>query len=128
MFLLKSIAVFCVASVLCGCRVIDRKLVFDPGKNQIIQTESGERFYFSLDESGDGEAAVWSANSDDSDVDVFVAHTYPPTEASVSIRIHRGFDGPSTVYFVRKKPGSKTVVNRFTLSFFKRTNDSAFWE
>ena len=105
--------------------MIDRKLVFDPGKNQIIQTESGERFYFSLDERG---GAVWSARSDDPDVDVAISHTHPPTEASVSIRVHRGFDGPSTVYFVRKKPGSRMVVGKFAMSFFKRTNDAAIWE
>ena len=126
MLLLRFIAVLGVASALCGCRMIDRKLVFDPGKNQIIQTESGERFYFSLDEHG-GDA-VWSAKSDDPDVEVAVEHTHPPTEASVSIRIHRGFDGPSTVYFVRKKPGSRSVFGKFAMAFFKRTNDAAVWE
>ena len=127
MFLLRLIAVLGVASALCGCRVVDRKLIFDPGKNQVVQTESGERFYFSLDESG-GDGAVWSARSDDPDVDVSVYHTYPPTEASVSIRVHRGFDGPSTVYFVRKKPGSKEIVGKFAMGFFKRTGDVAVWE
>jgi len=105
--------------------MIDRRLVFDPGKNQVIQTESGERFYFSLDERG---GAVWSAKSDDPDVEVSIAHTHPSSEASVWIRIHRGFDGPSTVYFVRKKPGGKSVVGKFAMSFFKRTNDAALWE
>ena len=127
MLLLRLIAVLGVASALCGCRVIDRKLIFDPGKNQVIQTESGERYYFSLDERG-GDGAVWDARSDDGDVDVSVYHTYPPTEASVRIRVHRGFDGPSTVYFVRKKPGSSEVVRKFTMSFFKRTGDIAVWE
>ena len=116
MFLLRLIAVLGVASALCGCRVVDRKLIFDPGKNQVVQTESGERFYFSLDESG-GDGAVWSARSDDPDVDVSVYHTYPPTEASVS-----------TVYFVRKKPGSKEIVGKFAMGFFKRTGDVAVWE
>ena len=125
MFLLRLIAVSIVAFTVCGCRVIDRKLIFDSGKNQIVQTESGERFYFSLDEH---DGAVWSAKSDDPDVTVEVKHTHPPTEASVSIRVHRGFDGPSTVYFVRKKPGSRNVVCKFAMSFFKRTNDVAVWE
>lgn len=127
MLLLRCIAVLGVASVICGCRVVDRKLIFDPGKNQVIQTESGERFYFDLDES-DGDGAMWSARSDDPDVDVSVYHTYPPTAASVSIRVHRGFDGPSTVYFVRKKQGSKKIVGKFTMAFFKRANDVAVWE
>ena len=127
MLLLRLIAVLGVAFALCGCRVIDRRLVFDPGKNQVVQTESGERFYFSLDERG-GDGAVWSARSDDADVDVSVCHTHPPTEASVSIRVNRGFDGPSTVYFVRKRPGTGKVVGRFAMSFFKRTGDVAVWE
>jgi hypothetical protein len=107
--------------------LIDRKLVFDAGKNQIVQTESGERFYFSLDERG-ADGAAWSAKSDDPDVEVEVKHTHPPTEASVSIRIHRGFNGPSTVYFVRKRPGAREIAGKFAMSFFKRTNDAALWE
>ena len=127
MLLLRSIALIGAACALCGCRLIDRKLVFDAGRNQVIQTESGERFYFSLDERGEG-GAVWSAKSDDPDVTVEVKHTHPPTEASVSIRVHRGFDGPSTVYFVRKKPGSAKPAGKFAMSFFRRTGDAAVWE
>ena len=49
------------------------------------------------------------------------------TPAKVMIRIHRGYDGPSTVTFALKRPGEKTPEKSFTVTLFRRTGDAAFW-
>ena len=106
-----------------GCR-IERHLLADPGQNQVVRVESGDRFYFDLPEEGYG-GAQWDFTCDDKDVDVTIDHE--KGEAAVRIRIHRGYDGPSTVRFVCRRPGREPEKS-FTVALFKRPGDFACWE
>ena len=50
--------------------------------------------------------------------------------ANVRVRIHRGYDGPSTIRFFCRhcRTGKGARCHPFTLSLFRRTGDAAFWE
>ena len=111
-----------LAALAAGCR-IERHLLASPGQNQALRVESGDRYYFSLDEDGDDR---WDYVCDDPDVMVTVDHE--PQKASVRIRIHRGYDGPSTVRFICRRPGEREPVRKFTVTLFKRPGDYACWE
>ena len=107
-----------------GCSM-ERHLIAQPGTSQAIRVESGDRFYMDLPE-GEPDGARWSATCADPDVEVKIAHA--PGAAEVEIRIHRGYDGPSSVAFRYRRPGTKTPLKTFTVALFKRTGDCAFWE
>ena len=118
----RAIVFLLAAAALAGCR-IERHLLARPGESQAVRVESGDRFYFSLSEDED---CRWDFTSDDPDVEVRIDHD--DGEASVRIRIHRGYDGPSTVRFYYRRPGRKEPVRTFAISLFKRPGDYAFWE
>ncbi len=96
--------------------------------------EKGERRYVDLEEDVDA-GYRWDFTCDDADVEVTMDHEPPEGgnegrklgTADVRIRIHRGYDGPSTVRFFYKCVG-KPIEKEFTISLFRRTGDFAFWE
>ena len=120
--MVRVIAFLLAAAALAGCR-IERHLLARPGESQAVRVESGDRFYFSLAEDED---CRWDFTCDDPDVEVRIDHD--DGEASVRIRIHRGYDGPSTVRFFCRRPDRKEPVRTFAISLFKRPGDHAFWE
>lgn len=106
-----------------GCN-LGMHWVSDPAQNRVIKASSGDRFFFKLP-AGGVDSLRWSAKSDDPDVTVKIDRH--ETEDAVSIRVHRGFDGPATVVFhARKKSGQPP--DDFTILVYKRTGDEAFWE
>lgn len=114
-----------LACLLTGCH-LGMHFISDPTRSRVVNASSGERYYFSLDEKADS-GAKWSAKSDDPDVEVTIDHFPEDDVAKVRIRIHRGFDGPASVRFsCRVKSG--TPPEGFTICFYKRTGDQAFWE
>ena len=119
-----------------GCRIVDRRLVLDPGKNEILRVESGERLYFELEENRT-TGYSWEASSDDADVEVTIEHVAAevskgfcgaPGLAKFCLRVHRGFDGPATVVVQYRRPWEKTPIKSFTLSLYKTTYDQAAWK
>jgi len=118
--------VLLVLVALVGCR-IERHLLSDPGANQVIRVESGDRFYFDLAERYH-EGYRWDFKCDDPDVEVLIDHDVDDGEAEVRIRIHRGFDGPTIVrFFCRASPGQKPI-KAFNMTLYKYTGDRPFWE
>ena len=120
------------AVLLAGCEGPGYRTVSEPGCSEVIRVVSGDRIYFSLDE-GEAAGGSWDFACDDPDVEVTIDHereaSGAPARAKVRIRIHRGYDGPSTVdFFRRRRGGPPESAGRFTLSLFKRTGDCAFWE
>ena len=117
-----------------GCNMVWRRILPDPEKNQVVRVEKGERLYFDLEEDVDA-GSLWDFICDDSDVEVTIDHETPGTrkegqtldEAAVRIRIHRGYDGPTTIRFFRKKRG-EPVEQEFTITLYRRIGDYAFWE
>ena len=117
-----------------GCNMVWRKILFDPEKNQVVRVEKGERIYFDLEEDVDA-GYRWDFTCDDADVEVTLDHELPDGgdegrelgTAEVRIRIHRGYDGPSTVRFFYKSPG-KSIEKEFTITLYRRIGDYAFWE
>ena len=117
-----------------GCNMVWRKILFDPEKNQVVRVEKGERIYFDLEEDVDA-GYRWDFTCDDADVEVTLDHELPDGgdegrelgTAEVRIRIHRGYDGPSTVRFFYKSPG-KPIEKEFTITLYRRIGDYAFWE
>ena len=107
-----------------------------PGETQVMRVQSGDRWYFTLDEGGPD--CRWDCVCDDSDVEVTIDHEYCGDEsdrvsygrAKVRIRVHRGYDGPSTIrFFCRKCRDRKGAPDRpFTICLYRRTGDAAFWE
>ena len=126
-----------VVALSCGCEGIGRRVVCDPGKSQVIRVVSGDRLYFDLKENVTTGFA-WDCECDDSDVEVTIDHEAAdnadgrcgaPGVAKVRIRVHRGYDGPSTLRFVYRRQWEKGAPAReFTITLFKRTGDVAFWE
>lgn len=117
-----------------GCNMVWRRILPDPAKNQVVRVEKGERLYFDLEE--DVEAGYqWDFTCDDADVEVTVDHEAPERggegralgTAEVRIRIHRGYDGPTTVRFFYKSRG-KPAEREFTITLYRRIGDYAFWE
>ena len=133
---LKSFVLTLAAfAFLSGCNMVWRRILPDPDRNQVVRVEKGERLYFDLEEDVDA-GCRWDFTCDDKDVEVTIDHEEPgqPKEkgrtlgiANVRIRIHRGYDGPSTVRFFYKSVG-KPVEREFTISLYRRPGDFAFWE
>jgi len=122
-----SVRLACFAvlfTVLSGCG-FGRYIVFNPERDRVLRVESGDRFYFSLPEE-DPRGGRWMAVSDDPDVEILIDHE--DGEANVRIRIHRGYDGPSTLTFRRIRPGIRNPDRSFVLTLYRHTGDSAFWE
>ena len=126
---------FLSLALLAGCKMVWRKILSNPDKNQVVRVEKGERLYFDLEEDVDA-GRRWDFSCDDRDVEVTIDHEEPgrPGEkgrtlgsASVRIRIHRGYDGPSTVRFFYKSVG-KPIEKEFTITLYRRIGDYAFWE
>jgi len=126
-----------VVALSCGCEGIGRRVVCDPGKSQVIRVVSGDRLYFDLKENVTTGFA-WDCECDDSDVEVRIDHEPGddsdgrcgvPGVAKVCIRVHRGYDGPSTLRFKYRRPWEKRPpAKEFTITLYKRTGDVAFWE
>ena len=116
-----------------GCSV-ERHALSRPGVNQTVRVESGDRFFMDLEEDS-AHGCRWDYRCNDSDVEVRIDHSRDKDgkvgasgQAHVEIRIHRGYDGPSSVMFFYKARGAKTAEKKFTISLFKRTGDCAFWK
>lgn len=116
-----------IAVLLAGCNFALRRWLDHPGENQVIRVESGERIYFDLEEDP-AAGRQWYATSDDADVLVKVDHHADDRVAKVELRIHRGYDGPSTVNFRYRRSGEAKPLKEFTITLYKRTGDVAFWE
>ena len=128
-------AAFVAALALAGCSSGRRFFAVEPGVNQALRVTSGDRIFFEMEEDA-STGARWDYTCDDHDVEVSIDHRSPKRAgndgargaASVEIRIHRGYDGPSVVTFMLKKPGTGKPLKRFAVTLFKRTGDVAFWE
>lgn len=125
-----------LALLLSGCQMSDRRALANPGENQVLQVASGDRFYFDLKENTT-TGYSWDFSCDDPDVEVTIDHQPggsgevcgAPGRAVVLIRIHRGYDGPSSVRFFYRRPWEKgPPAKEFTIALFRRTGDAAFWE
>ena len=109
--------------VLAGCQLGLYRSVENPGTSQVMRVASGDRVCFDLPTE---KGCAWRATSDDADVTVAV-HPHGETSA-VEIRVHRGYDGPTQVRFRQVDARTGRQVSTFTLSFYKRTGDAAFWK
>ena len=107
-----------------GCAFGMRFSAISPGVNQTLRVENGDRLFFDLAESN-ARVHEWDFKCDDKDVTVSIAHK--GDIAHVELRIHRGYDGPSKVVFFRRGLHGKES-ERFILTLFRRTGDTAFWE
>jgi len=121
--------------LLFGC-TWNRHYISSPGESQAIRVEAQDRFYMDLEENATA-GYRWYGKSNDPDVDVIIDHKSgtggrgrvgASGTASVTIRVHRGFDGPAAVTFTYKRSGEKDPVKKFTITLYKRTGDAAFWE
>ena len=108
---------------LVGCSM-ERHFLSSPGTSQAVRVESGDRLFMDLDEEPDA-GYRWRASCADPDVEVRLEHV--EGKAEVTIRIHRGYDGPSAVTFAYGRAG-ETPRKSFTITLYKRTGDCAFWE
>lgn len=133
-----ALAVAAALVLAVGCEGIGYKTVRDPLRSQVIRVVSGDRLYFELKENA-STGFTWDYSCDDSDVEVTIDHEGPrtggascgaPGLAKVRIRVHRGYDGPSTINFRLRRPWEKgrKPAKEFTITLFKRTGDVAFWE
>ena len=111
-------------AIVSGCAFGRRYSAVSPGVNQTLRVENGDRIYFDLEESG-GPGREWDYECDDKDVSVSIAHR--DGRASVEVRVHRGYDGPSRIAFFHRSVRGKDS-GRFVLTLFRRTGDAAFWE
>ena len=131
----RSVIGALAALTLVGCSV-ERHYIKSPGTSQTIRVVSGDRLFMDLEENPT-TGYRWQATCNDTDVDVIIEHKPPqaaeglvgaPGTADVTIRVHRGYDGPSTVTFCYKRPWEAEPIKTFTITLFKRTGDTAFWE
>ena len=115
---------------------MERHFIRNPGTSQAIRVESGDRLFMDLEENMT-TGYRWDSACDDSDVEVTIRHVPAkgngdlvgaPGRAEVTIRVHRGYDGPSVVTFFYKRSWEKEPIRKFTITLFKRTGDCAFWE
>ena len=118
----RAAAVFLAALAFAGCST-ERHRLSGEGRNQVVRAESGDRFFMDLDES---DGCRWTAKSNDPDVEVILDRA--DGVAEVTIRVHRGYDGPSVVSFACRRPHDKTPFRTFAVTLYKRTGDTAFWE
>lgn len=122
--------------VLTGC-AFERHYAVVPEKDQVLEVASGDRWIFTLEENAT-TGYEWDYSCDDDDVEVRIDHIAGeskdgmvgvPGKAKVVIRIHRGYDGPSTVKFVYRRQWEKAKpAKSFVITLFKRTGDEAFWK
>ena len=128
MRLSAAVLVPALVALLSGCAFGHRFWAVKPGVDQVIRVQSGDRVYFEMEEgAADG---IWDFTCDDPDVAVSIDHERKDAAAGLAkvvIRIHRGYDGPSTVTFAQKRPGAKTPQKSFAVTLFRRTGDAAFW-
>ena len=132
---LQTLAAAVLSAALAGCASGMRFSPVRPGVNQVIRVTSGDRIFFEMKENASA-GFRWDCTCDDPDVEVSMRRVPPkkrgvngaPGLVRVEIRIHRGYDGPSAVTFVLKRPGSGRIAERFTPTFFKRNGDAAFWK
>ena len=123
---------FLLAGLL-GCRTERHWL--EGGFDQVVRVESGDRFFLTLEENGT-TGYQWKADCDDDNVDVIIDHKPPertdlagaPGQAKVTIRVFRGYDGPSEIHFRYQRSWEEKPIREFTITLFKRTGDCAFWE
>ena len=118
-----------LAALIAGCASGRRFWAVQPGVNQVLRVQSGDRVYFDMEENA-ATGCIWDFTCDDPDVTVTIDHKRKDGAtglATVMIRVHRGYDGPSTVVFTLKRPGEKTPEKSFTITLFRRTGDAAFW-
>ena len=118
-------AAFAAALALAGCSSGRRFLAVEPGVSQALRVASGDRIFFEMEEDAKTDG-LWEFVCDDNDVDVEIAHA--GRVAKVEIRIHRGYDGPSTVTFSWRRAHAVKPSRRFTIALYRRTGDAAFWE
>ena len=118
-------AAFAAALALAGCSSGRRFLAVEPGVSQSLRVASGDRIFFEMEEDAKTDG-LWEFVCDDNDVDVEIAHA--GRVAKVEIRIHRGYDGPSTVTFSCRRANAVKPSRRFTIALYRRTGDAAFWE
>lgn len=118
-------AAFAAALALAGCSSGRRFLAVEPGVSQALRVASGDRIFFEMEEDAKTDG-LWEFVCDDNDVDVEIAHA--GRVAKVEIRIHRGYDGPSTVTFSCRRANAVKPSRRFTIALYRRTGDAAFWE
>lgn len=133
----KFLASAALAALLCGCEGIGYRVVENPGENRVMRVVSGDRIYFSLPEIRES-GYMWDYVCDDDDVSVTIDRdeslkrdktSASSLEANVRIRVHRGYDGPSTVTFaLRGKKANEPPVKEFTITLYRRTGDVALWE
>ncbi len=119
------VAAFAAALALAGCSSGRRFLAVEPGVSQALRVASGDRIFFEMEEDAKTDG-LWEFVCDDNDVDVEIAHA--GRVAKVEIRIHRGYDGPSTVTFSCRRANAVKPSRRFTIALYRRTGDAAFWE
>lgn len=121
----------------CGCEGSGRHFIDNPGRDQVLRVISGERIFFDLEENT-ATGYAWDYVCDDPDIEVTIDHVAAdksegrvgaPGVARVCIRIHRGYDGPSNVHFMYRRPWKKgSPAKDFDIGLYKRTGDVAFWE
>lgn len=115
-----------VLALACGCEGIGRRVISNPGRDEVLRVVSGDRIYFGLEENA-AAGYSWDYVCSDPDVEVTIDHV--DDHAEVRIRIHRGYDGPSTVHFKYRRPGERGPSSKdFDIGLYKRTGDVAFWE
>lgn len=120
---MRVLILFVGLMVLAGCQLGLYRSIDHVGQDQVVCVKSGDRIVFELPTT---RGASWVATSDDPDVTVQV---HPAGEtAEVEIRVHRGYDGPSLLKFRELRDETREELKRFTLSFFRRTGDAAFWK
>jgi len=125
-----------LVTLMSGCAGTRHRLN-NAGENQVIAVESGDRYYFELEENMT-TGYRWDCECDDSDVEVQIAHRGPepakdglcgaPGRAEVLFRVHRGYDGPSTLTFRYARNWEKRPAKSFTITLYKRTGDFAVWK
>jgi len=125
-----------VPLLLLSACTFNRHSISNPGTSQVIRVEPLDRFYMDLEEDS-AAGCRWYAACSDSDVDVRIDHQRGRDgdgrvgthgTAEVTIHIHRGYDGPSTVTFAYRRRGEAEPIRRFAINLYKRTGDSAAWE
>ena len=130
----RALVMLAAAAALAGCALERRYFAVRPGVNQALSVVSGDRIFFDMDEDT-SSGLRWDFTCDDPDVEVSMAHNPPKHggvdgesgSASVEIRVHRGYDGPSTIVFSLRRSGAGSVDRRFTITLFRKTGDAAFW-
>ena len=134
----SAAASLALAASLAGCQGLDRRFVPQPGESQVMRVQSGDRWYFTLDEGGPN--CRWDCVCDDPDVEVTIDHEecgggdgsgrVSYGRAKVRVRILRGHRGPGpTRCFCRKcRDRNAAPDTPFTICPYRRTGDAAFWE